>query len=456
MNKNGFIRFVALCFCLCLVVISGCGGDDTMSGYGEVVKAEYPDIVQYPKDEDYCRADGSEDYIAYDEAYDKWRMDYINRVKQSEGYKEGLEDFCYTTMKEFLSEADGENKVYSPLNVYIALSMLAEVTNGNSREQILNLLGEESIEGLRDKVSNLWSANYNDDGTVTSVLANSLWLDETVEFEQAVINTLAEKYYASSYTGKMDSEEINALFHDWLNEQTRGLLKEEAEQISLDSDAIMALASTIYLKARWSDTFWEEKTHKDTFHAVSGDIECDFMYQKIRKELYCGDNFACVYKELENSGDMWLVLPNEGVTVDELLEDEAVMNMVMDSSAWQDKREVIVNLYMPKFDVSSEIDLTGELKALGVTDVFDSKMSDFSPLVKNREDIFLSQAKHAARVITNEDGCEATAFTAVVAYGAAMREPLKEIDFVLDRPFMFVITGADGTPTFAGVVNQPS
>ena len=30
-----------------------------------------------------------------------------------------------------------------------------------------------------------------------------------------------------------------------------------------------------------------------------------------------------------------------------------------------------------------------------------------------------------------------------------------EIDFVLDRPFLFVITGAQGLPLFVGVVNQP-
>jgi hypothetical protein len=29
-----------------------------------------------------------------------------------------------------------------------------------------------------------------------------------------------------------------------------------------------------------------------------------------------------------------------------------------------------------------------------------------------------------------------------------------EIDFVLDRPFLFVITGEDGLPLFIGIVNQ--
>ena len=33
--------------------------------------------------------------------------------------------------------------------------------------------------------------------------------------------------------------------------------------------------------------------------------------------------------------------------------------------------------------------------------------------------------------------------------------PEDEVDFVADRPFLFVITDNDNLPLFAGVVNQP-
>ena len=33
--------------------------------------------------------------------------------------------------------------------------------------------------------------------------------------------------------------------------------------------------------------------------------------------------------------------------------------------------------------------------------------------------------------------------------------PEEEVDFVLDRPFLFAITGVDRLPLFVGVVNQP-
>ena len=59
--------------------------------------------------------------------------------------------------------------------------------------------------------------------------------------------------------------------------------------------------------------------------------------------------------------------------------------------------------------------------------------------------------KHAARVKIDEEGVEAAAFTAIVGAGAAM-PPEDEMDFVLDRPFAFVIRGLDSVPLFEGTV----
>lgn len=51
-------------------------------------------------------------------------------------------------------------------------------------------------------------------------------------------------------------------------------------------------------------------------------------------------------------------------------------------------------------------------------------------------------------------GVTAAAYTVMMMAGAAA-PPEEEMDFVLDRPFLFAITGADGLPLFKGVVNRP-
>ena len=49
-----------------------------------------------------------------------------------------------------------ENAVVSPVNIYMALSLLAESTDGTSRGQILDVLGVPGIEELREQSKRIW------------------------------------------------------------------------------------------------------------------------------------------------------------------------------------------------------------------------------------------------------------------------------------------------------------
>ena len=214
--------------------------------------AAYPETVLYPREENYTSPDGTVDYDKYLADFDVW---LANRKVLSSGtdYAGLLDGFLYASTARFLTHAGAENRVYSPLNVYLALSMLAETAGGNSREQLLDLLGADSIEGLRATANALWRDNYRDDGAVTSVLANSLWLRSGMTYSQDVLDTLAEDYYASSFSGEMGTEEYDQALRDWINEQTGGLLRDAAKGLNMDPSTVLALASTIYFKAAWFD-----------------------------------------------------------------------------------------------------------------------------------------------------------------------------------------------------------
>ena len=57
-------------------------------------------------------------------------------------------------------------------------------------------------------------------------------------------------------------------------------------------------------------------------------------------------------------------------------------------------------------------------------------------------------------VAIDEEGVTAASYIELPAAGAAM-PPEEIIDFILDRPFLFVITNRYDLPLFAGVVNEP-
>ena len=451
-----------LCIILILpMVLAGCANTSTAGKDSEkldamaVTDAIYPEMAPYPDEMSFVKRNGDVDDAFYD-AYDAWWEDVRAQRDQPEGFEDGLEKFFAVSIRQFLSDSRGQNKVYSPLNVYMALGMMAEVTDGESRSQVLTLLGYDNIQDLRAQAHAIWNANYRNDGATTRVLASSLWLNEEVHFIESTLDSLAENYYAPSYQGTMGSLELNRALQAWLNEQTGGLLQDQASNIELDDETILALATTVNFHAKWRNEFSKSRTEEGVFHAVDRDINCDFMHQGGARNYYWGEQFSAVSQSFEGDGAMWFILPDEGVSVDQLLQDGQAMEfLVTNQYEWENNKYLVVNLSVPKFDVVSDIDLSSGLKALGVTDVFDPAISDFSPMTADTEEIFLSQATHAARVMIDEEGCTAVAYTVMANAGAAM-PPDEEIDFTLDRPFLFVITGAGNLPLFVGIVNQPA
>ena len=230
---------------------------------------------------------------------------------------------------------------------------------------------------------------------------------------------------------------------------------------------MLALVSTIYYRASWSDKFSGSATTQDVFHAPDGDVTVDFMHSSDSNTVYYGDGFSAIGLSLENSGQMWLLKPDEGVDAAELLQNKDALGLLLANGNWSQTQRARVNLSLPKFDVSSDLDILDTLAQLGITDVMDGGKSDFTPLTTADSALELTQeadvtrrgrnaqAKHAARVKIDEDGCEAAAYTVLAPEATAMMGPEDEIDFTLDKPFVFAITGIDGLPLFVGLVNQP-
>lgn len=446
-------RWAALAAVLAVAILAGVvlwpgGSPLSQTASAAIVEAEYPDRVPYP---DVNPLTGAMD----EDAYAAWREENQARQELASGVgNESMAGYYAATMAEFLGDNGGENAVYSPLNLYLALAMLAECTDGDSRGQILDLLGLDSMESLRTQAQNLWSANYRDDGQTTSLLANSVWLDEALTYNEDTLNTLADTYYASSYQGEMGSEELNRALQTWLNDNTGGLLEEYAGQIETEPDTLLALASAIYFKASWADEFDESATAPRTFHAATGDVETDFMNQSEMGSYYWGEDFSAVSKSFQNGGAMWLILPDEGTSPEELLAGDTLADFLLAGYEWENQQYHQINLSLPRFDVSAQTDLIGGLQELGVTDVFDAGLADFTPMLgEGAGGVSVTQATHAARVKIDEEGCEGAAYTVLTVDEAAPLEQ-DEIDFVLDRPFLFAVTSQTGQLLFVGIVNR--
>lgn len=361
-----------------------------------------------------------------------------------------LSDFFAAGSAQFLNGE--ENSLWSPVNAFIGLAMAAELAQGESRQQILDLFGVEDLETLRRYCSNLWEYIYKDDGREICTLANSLWLNANFQYDQQTMDDLAYYHYASVYKGEMGSKQMNSNIATWLDDHTGGLLKKYTSDIRTSPDTVFALYSTIYVQSKWSDEFSKSNNTEDVFHGPNGDTTVTFMNKRESMLYYWADDFGAVRMTMKNGCSMWFILPDEGTSISRLLEDGTYMQMI--TGTWEQIDTYKVNLSVPKFDISSDLDLKQGLQEMGVTDMFDINRANFSALTGDTP-IYASKVRQKARLEIDEEGVKAAVYFEMQAdNGAAPPSEEKVIDFILNRPFLCVLSSGT-VPLFVGTVNAP-
>ncbi len=372
------------------------------------------------------------------------------RRAQKDNALDGLASFFTEGSAVFLSGE--ENTLWSPVSAYMSLASLAELSSGRSQRQILRLLGVNNTNTLRKQVAAVFESTYADKGKDVSKLATSLWFQEGISYQDDKIDALVHDHYASVYSGVLGSTETQQAITAWVNENTGGLLSDYPPS-QLTSDAVFALYSTIYFQSQWKDDFDAKLNISDIFHSPTGDRTVTYMRNAARMTYYRGDNFGAICLPLENGGNMWFILPDKSATSQDVLSRGQYIDMVL-SQDWENKQTVIAHLTIPKFDVVEKKSLKDGLMQLGVTDIFSAEKANFSAL-RSALPAFAGTIEQASRVQIDEEGVTGASYTEIIYMGSVPPSNTPDIiDFVLDRPFLFVVE-KDNIPLFTGVVNNP-
>ncbi len=428
--------------------------DESNGGVGRLGTAVYPESVRKVSSEDYFRKDGTFNEEAFEQDEKAWDEVWKEQRTLSEDLQERLMPF-YQAASVFLQHNEGENRVCSPLNIYIALAMLAEAAEGETRAEILSVLGADSMEDARDLAVRLWRTNYVDNGELLTDIASSLWLRKGLSVNEDALKQVVESYFADVFEGDPEDPAYSKELQHWLNEKTHGLLDDAVQGVEMDPEMALSLASTVYFRGKWQYPFDSASNKTMTFHGTAGDTEAEFMYKKTDDQYFFYDHFGAVRLQMSGGDSMWLILPDEGYTPEEIAAEQDFVNCVTLNSDGNHMKFTMIDLSVPKFDVASDVDLGPAMKELGIRRVFDMDQADFSGLIaENREElpVYLSKVQHAGRCMIDEEGCIATAFTLEMLCGAAM--PDGSVEFTLDRPFVFAVTSYTGAILFTGIVNQ--
>jgi serpin B len=176
------------------------------------------------------------------------------------------------------------------------------------------------------------------------------------------------------------------------------------------------------------------------------------MYQKSRFDY--AENDLLQILSMPYKGDrlsMLVLLPKNDLGS---LEESLTLE---DLSSWQEKMQNdIVYVYMPKFKLEAEYDLSSQMKELGVELAFDSDHADLSGIADIKpNNLYVGFATHKAFVDVNEEGTEAAAATAIGVETTSA--PANPTVFRADHPFVFLIQDNEtGLVLFMGRLSDPS
>lgn len=403
-----------------------------------------------------CSAEKEENLLVADVSYPEGygfddydtRREIYRKNSVSDSFVDAVNGFSCDTAYELLKEEG--NTCYSPISLYYALAAAAEGAKGQTRDEILELLGESDTDVLSAQCHNLYNILFKDNELGKLLMKGSVWIDDSFEIDSGYTDRLADKYYTESYHGDFASQDMADAMKQWIKDNTGGMDMD----IEPDADKVLAILNTVYFSDQWMDKFQKRLTGKDEFRlSDGGTVECEFMNSAYASHYYMkGDGYTRSTLSFKNSGSMYFVLPDEGVDVRSLVDSpEKIHNVLFEGDGKMG--EVIWKV--PKFSYDTELELNDTLKKLGVTTCFTGD-ADFSGMgmLKSGENVFVSDIKQNSHIELDENGVTASAFTEIGYAGAAL--PDGRAEMVLDRPFLYAIVNEKGVIIFIGICDNPA
>ena len=345
-----------------------------------------------------------------------------------------------------------QNHNLSPISVYLALAMVTEGANGETLDELLRLLGCDSIEELRGVCGAMLEELSIDTETSALAVADSIWMAdrEGLTFSEDYLKALADIYRSEAHAVQFGTADAAKQIADWITERTRG--KIQLPSMDFDPETTAVLINTIYLKDQWSTPFNEDNTEDGTFFGPDGEQTVHYMIRTDHGvEIVKGDGFLRYSLPLLRVGRMTFVLPDEGVNLSDLLGSTERLHALLTGG---NAIKANVSIKLPKFQFEDQIDLNEILKSLGIGRAF-TAAADFSGI--SNIPTAISDVMQGSFVGVDENGVEAAAYT-MLAMGATMFDTTvyPDMDFHLTRPFLYTIERYDGTVLFIGTVTAPT
>jgi serpin B len=347
------------------------------------------------------------------------------------------------------------NLFFAPASISTAFAMTVAGARGQTKEQIADALHFELGEpGLHEAFADLLGLWKSPEQSAYELrIANRLWGQKGYEFRSNFLETTRDAYGAELAQADFaqSPEEVRGEINEWVARQTNDKIRDMLGEGVVNPEMRLMLINAIYFKGKWQEPFNEEQTADMPFF-VSNDrsVEVPMMYQSGQFKYSATESVQVL--ELPYAGDalsMIVVLPGARDGLPQL-EDGLGAQTV---ESWMEGMEAVeVRVYLPRFTMKDQFELTPAMAALGMTDAFSPSQADFSGMT-SRRDLYIGAVIHQTFVDVNEEGTEAAGATGV---GMTLTAIPQEREFRADHPFLFMIRdNVSGGILFMGRLADP-
>ena len=315
------------------------------------------------------------------------------------------------------------NLTVSPYSAGVALSMLAEGAEGQTRA--------EFNKALNDCLFKSEDLGGNDKITVNSV--NSLWVDDNFSVRNRYVTLMQKDFDALVTTLSFSDPATVKAINNWCSEHTNGKITEIIDELSPND--VMVLVNALYFKAPWLNPFDEHMTSSAKFHGSKSVSDVDMMARKAYMN-YAEYN-GCQLVELPYEGGryaMYVLLPPEDMDINELI---GYLSQESYDAAMNSLQSKEVLLKMPKVKVETSLLLNQSLQHMGIRTAF-TGAADFKG-ISEMGPLSLGLVKQKCYVEISEKGTEAAAVTSAQIRMTALR-PSQYVRMTVDRPYLFFVT----------------
>ena len=342
-----------------------------------------------------------------------------------------------------------DNYLVSPLSAELALAMTANGAAGETQAQMLQVLaGAASMDELNAFLHNYVAELPNIPAAKLNI-ANSIWIKQGVDVKQSFLQANADWFGAAAYSAPFSAQTIKDM-NTWVKQQTDGMIPHMVD--SLDPSIVMILLNAMALDAQWASPYEDPFVAPGEF-TTSGGQQQPAKFMSSVETAFLDDGLATGFVKpyMHGTYDFAALLPNEGVSMQDYVASLSGSGLL---NALNTATDEGVSASLPQFSFSYSVGLQDALKALGMTNAFDSVAADFSNMFTDSTGMFIGDVSQKTYIDVTKTGTRAGAVTDVGATLASGPPPVSKT-VNLDRPFVFaIVDGATHLPLFLGVVNS--